>query len=275
MKECHGFISLRRERRHLSTLERQIKKFNLLWQRKTGGHSNFQHGGKDQEDSNKENVKELPTQNNSNLNNKAQDSLPPKDKGGVQKVGTQSIKNPTNRRPREGTGPNFAVVTKPPVGKYISQIERVCQQLDQGKAEELRGETKAILKNIRPPRPNIQKKEEKAIQELRKDQSKIVLTADKGVAMVVLEKDDYTRKSEDLLKKNTYRELAADPTNKYKNKLISLLKTIKSQGGINNTTYRRLYPTGAVSPKVLWTPQNTQTWGTPKVHNLKQGICHI
>ena len=128
-------------------------------------------------------------------------------------------------------------------------------------AEELRGETKAILKNIRPPRPNISKKEEKSIQELRKDQSKIVLTADKGVAMVVLEKDDYIRKSEDLLKKNTYRELAADPTNKYKNKLISLLKTIKSQGGINNSTNRRLYPTGAVSPKY---------YGLPKIH--KPGV---
>ena len=46
MEECHGFISLRRERRHLSTLERQTKKFNLLWQRNTGGHSNFQHAGK-------------------------------------------------------------------------------------------------------------------------------------------------------------------------------------------------------------------------------------
>ena len=28
MEECHRFISLRRERRHNSTLERQIKKFN-------------------------------------------------------------------------------------------------------------------------------------------------------------------------------------------------------------------------------------------------------
>ena len=141
--------------------------------------------------------------------------------------------------------------------------------------EELRGETKAILKNIRPPKPNISKREEKAIQELRKDQGKIVLTVDKGVAMVVLEKDDYIRKSEDLLKQDTYRELAADPTNKYKNKLISLLKTIKSQGGMNASTYRRLYPTGAVSPKYYRLPQNTQTWGTPKAHNLKQGICHI
>ena len=46
MEECHRFISLRRERRHKNTLERQTKKFNLLWQRNTGGHSNFQHGGK-------------------------------------------------------------------------------------------------------------------------------------------------------------------------------------------------------------------------------------
>ena len=133
-------------------------------------------------------------------------------------------------------GPNFAVVAKPPVGKYISQIERGCQQLNQGKAEELRGETKAILKNIRPSRPNISKGEEKATQELRNDQGKIILTTDKGVAMVVLEKEDYIRKSEDLLKQNTYRELAADPTNKYKNKLISLLKTIKTEGGLNNST---------------------------------------
>ena len=35
-------------------------------------------------------------------------------------------------------GPNFAVVTQePPIGKYLSQIERMCQQLKQGKAEEL------------------------------------------------------------------------------------------------------------------------------------------
>ena len=85
MEECHGFISLRRERRHLRTLGRQTKKFNLLWQRNTGCHSNFQHGGKYQEDSNKEKEKEVPIENNSNPNSKAQDNLPPKDKGGYRK----------------------------------------------------------------------------------------------------------------------------------------------------------------------------------------------
>ena len=49
MEECHRFISLRRER-HQSTLGRQIKKFNSLWQRNTGGHSNYQHGSTYQEE---------------------------------------------------------------------------------------------------------------------------------------------------------------------------------------------------------------------------------
>ena len=137
----------------------------------------------------------------------------------------------------------------------------MCQQLKQGKAEELRGETKSILKNIQPPKPNISKEEAKAIQELKRDQEKIILTANKGVSMVVLDKEDYIKKSEDLLKQTTYRELAADPTNKYKIKLIILLKTIKSEGGIGNNTYKRLYPTGAVSSKY---------YGLPKIH--KAGV---
>ena len=45
-----------------------------------------------------------------------------------------------------------------------------------------------------------------------------------------------------------------------KNKLINLLKTIKAEGGIDNNTYQRLYPTGAVPPKY---------YGLPKIH--KQG----
>ena len=72
-----------------------------------------------------------------------------------------------------------------------------------------------------------------------------------------MEKEEYMKKSEDLLKQATYREITADPTNKYKNKLIQLLKNIKSEGGINNTIYKRLYPTGAVPPKY---------YGLPKIH---------
>ena len=111
-----------------------------------------------------------------------------------------------------------------------------------------------MLKNICTPRPNITREERKAIDELRKDEIKMILTADRGVSMVVLNRDDYNQKAEALLQESAYRSIPNDPTNKYKKKLISLLKTIKTEGGINQATYKRLYPTGAGSPKFYGLP---------------------
>ena len=92
---------------------------------------------------------------------------------------------------------------------------------------------------------------------LKKDQSRMILTTDKGVALVVLNTEDYIKKAEDLLNQNTYRVLTSDPTMKFKNKIINLLKAIKSKGGITEELYRRLYPTGAGSPEF---------YGLPKIH---------
>ena len=75
--------------------------------------------------------------------------------------------------------------------------------------------------------------------------------------MVVMDKEDYNTKSEELLQSSTYKILTTDPTNRRKNKLISLLKSIKAEGGISESTYRRLYPTGATTPKY---------YGLSKVH---------
>ena len=76
-----------------------------------------------------------------------------------------------------------------------------------------------------------------------------------------MNKEDYQKKALELLDQSTYKTLATDPTNKYKNRLISLLKTIKSEGGIDETTYKKLYPTGVGTPKF---------YGLPKVH--KAGV---
>ena len=162
-------------------------------------------------------------------------------------------------------GPNFAVVPREPlILEYITAIEKSCSQLEQGKAEELRGEIKAILKKItnsRPYKSNITKEEQQALKKLRKDDNRMVLTADKGVSLVVLDKEEYIQKAQQLLQQPNYKPITSDPTTRHKNKLISLLKTIKSQGGMNDNLYRRLYPTGASSPK--W-------YGLPKVH--KEGM---
>ena len=65
-------------------------------------------------------------------------------------------------------GPNFAILPRnPPVGKYIASIENACMKLKQGKADELRGEIKTILKKIKTPTNNITKEEKKALVELR------------------------------------------------------------------------------------------------------------
>ena len=126
-------------------------------------------------------------------------------------------------------GPNFAITPKsPPIGEYIAVVEQACQNMAQGEAEELRAEVKAVLKKSQPPKANITKEEQKAMIELKKDTNRVILTADKGTCLVVMDKEEYINKAQDLLKEDTYRIIPEDPTNKQKNKLIQLLKKIKN-----------------------------------------------
>ena len=50
-----------------------------------------------------------------------------------------------------------------------------------GKAEELRGEIKSAMKKIQAPKHNVTREERKAIEELRRDKTRIILTMDKDV----------------------------------------------------------------------------------------------
>ena len=59
----------------------------------------------------------------------------------------------------------------------------------------------------------------------------IILTKDKGVAMVVMDKKDYIDKATNLLAQPTYRNINRDPTNKPKAKLFTLLRKIKRETG--------------------------------------------
>ena len=58
------------------------------------------------------------------------------------------------------------------------------------------------------------------------------------------------------------------PNQYYKNKLINILKRVKSQTGLNNQSYKAMYPTGCVSPKF---------YGLPKIHKpdtpLRPIVC--
>ena len=155
-------------------------------------------------------------------------------------------------------GPNFAVTPRqPPNLEYITAIEATCTKLSQQDAEELRADVNRVLRSSHPPKPNLTKAQNIALRELKRDRDCIVLTADKGVAMVVMDKQDYINKSNQLLNQNTYKVISKDPTNTIKNKLINILKGIKTKTGLGSNTYKSMYPTGCVPSKF---------YGLPKIH---------
>ena len=115
-----------------------------------------------------------------------------------------------------------------------------------------------VLRHPCQLKPNVSKGEMEAIKQLKADKDRVILTADKGIALVILEKKDYIEKAKQLLQDtNTCRTIQADPSTKLKNRLITKLKKIKLDTGLDDTTYKRMYPTGAVIPKF---------YGLPKVH---------
>ena len=114
-------------------------------------------------------------------------------------------------------GLNFAVSQKhPPYLEYITAIEAACTKLKQHDAEELRADINQVLRASHLPKPNPTKAQNIAISELKNDRDHIVLTADKGVTMVIMDRQDYISKANNLLSQNTYRSIPWDPTNTIK-----------------------------------------------------------
>ena len=83
-----------------------------------------------------------------------------------------------------------------PHGEYITAIEQACLKLEPHNAEELRATMRGALRNSQKPTNNITKQEIQVLAELKKDQSRVILTADKGVAIVIMDKQDYQEKNQ-------------------------------------------------------------------------------
>ena len=89
------------------------------------------------------------------------------------------------------------------------------------------------------------------------DQDRMVLMADKGVAMVVMDRKEYQDKVEGLFTTSAYRTISTDPTNKLKAQLIQKLRRIKRETNMDEGMYRTMYPTSCTAPKF---------YGLPKIH---------
>ena len=101
-------------------------------------------------------------------------------------------------------GPNFAVSSRqPPNLEYITAIEAACTKLSQQDTEELRADINKSPKVFPPSKPNLTKAQKLSFKGTKRDRDCIVLTADKAVAMVIMDRQDYINKANHLLNQNT------------------------------------------------------------------------
>ena len=75
--------------------------------------------------------------------------------------------------------------------------------------------------------------------------------------MVVMDREEYNNKAQELLNSPTYSSLPRDLTNKIKTQLITKHRKVKKDSNLDEGTYRVMYPTGCVLPKF---------YGLPKIH---------
>ena len=248
---CVEEVEKRRELRHHLVMKRQISKFNnLMDKEKLGrslrsGRSKHPNGRSKTQDPD---IRDCPSKNN-------------QDQERTKKWVINLSTTPLTKIQEDllSHGPNFAVTPqRPPLGEYIKSIEVACQSLDAKTGEELRSEVFRVLRKEHQLKPNLKREEFQAMKQLKADQDRMVLTADKGVALVVMDKKDYIKKAKELLEDtNTYRVIKNDPTSKLKNRLVTMLRKIKNETGMQENNYRRMYPTGASPPKF---------YGLPKIH---------
>ena len=101
----------------------------------------------------------------------------------------------------------------------------------------------------------------------------MILTADKGVSMVVMDKEEYIQKSEELLSQSTYKTITTDPTTEYKNK-YPCLKPSKQKVGSMKPSIKAISYRGRI-PQILWITQATQRRDAIKTHFFQHRVCDL
>ena len=82
-------------------------------------------------------------------------------------------------------GPNYAITPSHiPNIDYITAIESMCPKPKEDDAMNLRSDINSLLRKAKVPKSNLAKQEKIGLSQLKRDKDRVILTADKGVAMV-------------------------------------------------------------------------------------------
>ena len=153
-------------------------------------------------------------------------------------------------------------LTADPYQEIISATEATAHRLDHRTAEALRMAVSGALQQAKAPRPNLAFQQRRAIQDLKRDESIVLVPADKGRATVIMDKEEYTQKMKRILDDaDKYRIIKRDPTLKIEKKITESLKHLRKEGYIDDRLCDSLTPRYSEPP---------QMYGLPKVH--KDGV---
>ena len=167
----------------------------------------------------------------------------------------------------------------PPIEAYITATEQASSKLPTQEADELKSDVNRILKQLQQQHTKqcyLNPPQCRALTELKKDNTRVVLTADKEVAMVIMDQQDYTNKAQVLLQDtNTYKVLPKDPTSQLKNKLITLLKDIEQTGGLTTLKIQTTLPYQCIPPKFYGLPKRHKTGTSLRPIVSRRGQSHM
>ncbi|XP_076047286.1 uncharacterized protein LOC143028808 [Oratosquilla oratoria] len=156
-------------------------------------------------------------------------------------------------------GLNFNVQGKVNHAEFLAAAELGVNLMEGTSEDKQAVRTKIVgaLKSKQTSR-SLTTEETKALAELRRDRSIVVLTSDKGRSTVVLDKEDYDQKALALLQDTqTYTIVPQDPTKKLQAKVERELKELRENRIINDVEWKKMRPGDSTIPKF---------YGLPKVH---------
>ena len=145
----------------------------------------------------------------------------------------------------------------PPIEAYITATEQATSKLPAQEADESRTEVNKMLKQQQQHHNNhcnLNPSQHRGLTQLKQNNSRVVLTVDKGVAMVIMVQEDYTNKAQALLQDiNTYNILPKDPTSQPKKNLSPFLRTSNKQEASlsTNTNPSAVPPNSMACPKFI------------------------
>jgi len=95
------------------------------------------------------------------------------------------------------------------------------------------------------------RKEWKILKSLRRNKNIVILKPDKGNGVVVLDRATYNQSILNLITDSSkFNNLNCDPTLSREGKLQRLLRKLKKNGEIDDTTYKDTYPTGSQPARI-------------------------